>query len=127
MVFVNEHERLRRDPGARGAVPVPAHGVDVAATPIDVPKRAPIQQPRPRIASPSASSLGCIGGLIRLAVFAIVVWYVGKWLLAIPEVRTLISALRSGVFSDDQVTAAIDAVRTHIFQLVGVSPGSPGR
>jgi hypothetical protein len=126
MVFVDEGERPWHDAQPKRAAS-PDHTVGVARTPVDVPKRAPIQRPEPPRVSASVSSLGCIAGLVRLALFALVVWYVGKWLLAIPEVSTLVSALRSGVYSDDQVNAAIDAVRTHVLQLVGISTASPHR
>ena len=120
MVFVDKGERPWRDARPNRPAP-PAH----AGTQADLPKRAPIQRPKPPMASAPASSLGCLAGLVRLALFVIVVWYVGRWLLSIPEVSRLVSALRSGAYSDDQVSAAFDAVRTHLLQLVGVSPASP--
>jgi len=126
MVFADESERHRR--GARAGRPATVdQSVSFGATPDAVPKRAPIERPAPRVASASVSSLGCIGGLVRLALFVFVVWYVGKWLVSIPEVAMLIAAFRSGSFSDSQVTAAIDAVRTHVLQLFGVSPAAPNR
>jgi hypothetical protein len=70
-------------------------------------------------------SLGCVGGLVRLVLFVAVVWYGGRWLLSIPEVKTLANALMSGSFTDEQLNAATNAVRTHILQLLGVSPSSP--
>jgi hypothetical protein len=69
-------------------------------------------------------SLGCIGGLVRLLLFVAVVWYGGRWLLSIPEVKTLANAAMSGSVSDDQLNAAINAVRTEILQLLGVTPSS---
>jgi len=122
MVFVDESERQRRDARESREPTAAEHSEEIARTHVDVPRRAQIQRPRLRKASASASSLGCAGCLVRLALFAVVVWYGGRWLLSIPEVRTLLTALRSGAFSDDQVNAAINAVRIHILQLVGASP-----
>ena len=126
MVFVNEGERPWHDaPPKRPSAA--EHIIGIAGTHVDVPRRAPVPRPTAPIASAPVSSLGCIAALARLALFAVVLWYVGKWLLAIPEVGTLVSALRSGLYSDDQVNAAIDAVRTHVLQLFGVSHASPHR
>ena len=58
-------------------------------------------------------------------VFGAIIWYGGRWLLSIPEVNLLVDALRGGSFSDEQITAAIDAVRTHILQFFGLSTSSP--
>src|SRR5262245_54110049 len=119
MVFVGESERHQRiaQPGRPASVD---QSVRFGSTPVDVPRRTTIQRPTPRM--PSAASLGCLATVVRLAFVGAVFWFGGKWLLSIPEVRTLISAFRSGAFSDDQVSAAIDAVGAHIRQLFGASP-----
>ena len=65
------------------------------------------------------SSVGCLGCLTRLALLVAIVWYVGGWLRSIPEVRTLLDGFLSGSISDDQVNAAVEAVRTQIEQLFG--------
>jgi hypothetical protein len=57
-------------------------------------------------------------------VFVALAWYGGRWLLSIPEVKRLWDAWMAGSFSDDQVTAAINAVRTQILQLLGASPST---
>ena len=56
---------------------------------------------------------------MRLLIFGAIVWYVGKWLLAIPEVRTLVNAFTSGALTDDQLNAAGAAIRVHLLQLLG--------
>ena len=62
---------------------------------------------------------------MRLLLFAAVIWYVGRWLLSIPEVKKLADAWMAGSYSDDQVNAAINAVRSQVLQLLGVSPSTP--
>jgi hypothetical protein len=62
---------------------------------------------------------------VRLIVFGAAIWYGGRWLVSIPEVKSLVDALRGGSFSDDQITAAINAVRTHILQWLGGWTSSP--
>jgi hypothetical protein len=62
---------------------------------------------------------------VRLIAFGAVIWYGGRWLLSIPEVQSLVDALLSGSFSDDQIAAAIDAVRAQILQWLGASTSSP--
>jgi hypothetical protein len=125
MVFADEGERPWHDAPPNRPASI-SHLGGTARAQIDVARRAPIQRPESRV-SPSVSSLGCVAGLARLALFAVVVWFVGKWLLSIPEVSTLVNSLKSGVYSDYHVNAAIDAVRTHVLQLFGVSPASPHR
>ena len=56
---------------------------------------------------------------MRLLIFGAIVWYVGKWLLAIPEVRALVNAFTSGAFTDDQLNAAVTAIRDHLLGLLG--------
>jgi len=56
---------------------------------------------------------------VRLLIFGAIVWYVGKWLLAIPEVRALVNAFISGALTDDQLNAAGTAIRDHLLQLLG--------
>jgi len=82
------------------------------------PRLPSFDQSRPRIATRSAP-LGCLTSLVRLAIFVGIVWYVSKWLLAIPEVRALVDALVSGALTDAQLQAAITAVRDRVLQLVG--------
>ena len=127
MVFVDEGERRSRivDDIARQTSQID----NGAVTPTALPQapRSTTVQPRvqPRIPRPpSPSGLGCTGCLVRLVLFAIVIWFAGKWLLTIPEVRTLVSSFLSGSFSDDQVTAAINAVRANILQLLGGTTSS---
>lgn len=127
--FVEELELVKRDAGQilDGASAVDQRG-DVDATP---PPRAErprsIQRrKRDRASTPvQGQSLGCFGCLGRLIVFGAVIWYGGRWLLSIPEVQSLVDALRGGSFSDDQITAAIDAVRAQVLQLLGASTSSP--
>jgi RNA polymerase subunit RPABC4/transcription elongation factor Spt4 len=92
--------------------------------PIRTVRPRPVQRKVTRtVTTPTPTpSVGCLGCLVRLVIFAIVLWYVSRWLLAIPEVQTLVNAFRSGSFNDDQVNAAIEAIRTHIAQLLGGSP-----
>src|SRR5262245_26840386 len=52
--------------------------------------------------------------LIRLAIFVWLVWYVGGWLLKIPEVLVLKDRVVAGHFSDDDFKAARDAVGDRI-------------
>lgn len=61
-------------------------------------------------------STGCLLALVRLLIFAAIVWYVGRWLFAIPEVRAVVDALASGSVSDEQLKAAVTAIRDHVFQ-----------
>ena len=56
---------------------------------------------------------------MRLLIFGAIVWYVGKWLLAIPEVRVLVNAFISGAFTDGQLNAAGTAIRDRLLQLLG--------
>ena len=71
------------------------------------------------IASAGSAAVGCLGSLVRLAIFVGIVWYVGRWLLAIPEVRTLVDAFGAGALTDAQLTAAMTAVRDRVLELVG--------
>jgi hypothetical protein len=66
-----------------------------------------------------ARPAGCLAALVRLLIFGAIVWYVGKWLLAIPEVRALVNAFMSGALTDDQLNAAGTAIRDHLLQLLG--------
>src|SRR4030095_2854830 len=50
------------------------------------------------------------GTLIRLAIFAFLVWYAAGWLLQVPEVRVLKEAFQRGDVTDDVVRAAGDAL-----------------
>jgi len=79
---------------------------------------------RPPWAGPSTTSrlarpAGCLAALVRLLIFGAIVWYVGKWLLAIPEVRALVNAFTSGALTDDQLNAAGTAIRGRLLQLLG--------
>ena len=65
---------------------------------------------------------GCLTGLVRLGLLLAVLWYGSQWLLSIPEVVTLRDAVMSGSFSDDQVSAASEAVQARVRQLFGASP-----
>ena len=85
------------------------------------PSRSPSldRQPRP-IASTRSASVGCLTSLVRLGIFVGIVWYVRKWLLAIPEVRAPVDAFLSGAFTDAQLDAAMTAVRHRVLQLAGM-------
>jgi hypothetical protein len=93
-----------------------------------VPARMPPRRPRPGIQpapspaarrpSPAAASTGCIAGLVRLVIFVAVIWYGGGWLFGIPEVAHLRDAMLTGSFSDQQVNAALDAIREHVAELL---------
>ena len=125
MVFIDESERRWRDTHDARQPPAPVdQNVTVAATPVRLRRPAPLQRPARTVPAPPSLSLGCIGGLVRLLVFAAVVWYGGRWLLSIPEVKSLANAAMSGSFSDEQLNAAINAVRTQILQLLGLPSSS---
>jgi TonB family protein len=73
---------------------------------------------------------GLIAGLIRLAIFVAILWYITSALLRIPPIRAFKDALVSG--DATQVTTAADGVRswfqallTNTFGTTG-SPGSSG-
>jgi hypothetical protein len=96
----------------------------VARLPARMPPRrpGPMIQPAPssttRRSSPAAASAGCIAGLVRLVIFIAIVWYVGRWLFGIPEVASLRDAMLTGAFSDQQVNAALEAIRAHVADLL---------
>jgi hypothetical protein len=69
-----------------------------------------------------AQLTGCLTGLVRLGLLLAALWYGSQWLLSIPEVVTLRDAVVSGSFSDDQVSAAGEAVQARVRQLFGGSP-----
>jgi len=126
MVFIDESElRYREASEADRLTAAGQHVDDLPITPAR--SRRPESVPRLKIPveSTAAASFGCLGGIVRLLLFAAVIWYVGRWLLAIPEVKRLADAWMAGSYSDDQVTAAINAVRTQVLQLLGVSPSTP--
>jgi hypothetical protein len=58
---------------------------------------------------------------VRVVIYVAIVWYVGRWLVAIPEVRALVNAFISGAFTDDQLNAAVSAIRDHLVRLLGVN------
>ncbi len=128
-VFAEERELLRREAGQvlRGASAVDQSGGIDAIPPTRVERPRSIQRPkRARDSTPvERQSLGCFGCLVRLVVFGAVIWYGGRWLLSIPEVKSLVDALRGGSFSDDQIAAAINAVRMQILEWLGASTSSP--
>jgi hypothetical protein len=126
MVFIDESELPGRE--ARDVARLTAaaqHVDDLPARPARAPRPGTVQRPKLPVESTAAPSLGCLGSVVRLLLFAAVIWYGGRWLLSIPEVKRLADAWMAGSFSDDQVNAAINAVRTHILQLLGVSPRTP--
>jgi TonB family protein len=67
--------------------------------------------------------------MIRLAIFVWIVWYVGGWLLKIPEVLALKDRVVAGHFSDDDLTAARDAIgaRIQTFLRNAQDPNPPSR
>ena len=88
------------------------------------PARSTSVQPPPRATASTASgpakaAAGCLAAIVRLAIFVAIIWYAGKWLIGIPEVRTLLNAFMSGAFSDDQLNAAVTAIRDHLLRLLG--------
>jgi TonB family protein len=76
-------------------------------------------------AAPSFS----LAPLIRLAIFVWIMWYVGGWLLRIPEVLVLKDRMQAGHFSDDDLKAARDAIGERIQTFVRNSqdPNPPPR
>ena len=125
MVFIEERERRWRETHAATQPPAPVdQTVRVQTTPVRTPRPAPVQRPARPVPVRPPLSLGCIGGLVRLLLFVAVVWYAGRWLLSIPEVKTLANAVMSGSVSDDQLNTAVNAVRTEILQLLGITPSS---
>lgn len=50
--------------------------------------------------------------------FAVALWFTGRWLLSIPEVRTLGEGILNGGFSDDQWNAAARAIRDSLADLL---------
>jgi hypothetical protein len=66
-----------------------------------------------------ARPAGCLAAVVRLVIFGAIVWYVGNWLLAIPEVRALVNAFTSGAFTGDQLNAAVTAIRGRLLGLLG--------
>ena len=125
MVFIDEGERRWRETRESTQPPAPVdQSVSVQATPVRMRRPAPVQRPVRPVPSTPPLSLGCIGGLMRLLLFVAVVWYGGRWLLSIPEVKTLANAVLTGSVSDDQLNTAVNAVRTQILQLLGVTPSS---
>jgi hypothetical protein len=79
-------------------------------------------QPAQAAQAVAAQFAGCLTALVRLGLLLAALWYGSQWLLSIPEVVTLKDALVSGAFSDDQASAAAEAVRTRLRQLFGGSP-----
>ena len=61
-------------------------------------------------AAPSFS----LAPLVKFVIFALIVWNVGKWLLAIPEVLVLADRVQAGHFSDTDLQAARDAIGARI-------------
>lgn len=80
--------------------------------------RATTAARRAKSSTTKSSASGCLFGLVRFAIYVAIVWYVGNWLYAIPEVRTLLSAFASGAFTDAQLNAALNAIRDHLFSLL---------
>jgi hypothetical protein len=119
--FVEEPELVERD-----ASQVLRADVDATPpTPAERPRSSRRRKPDRASTPVQRQSLGCFGCLVRLIAFGAVIWYGGRWLLSIPEVQSLVDALLSGSFSDDQIAAAIDAVRAQILQWLGASTSSP--
>ena len=125
MVFIDESELRSREASEVDRLAAAGQHVDDLPT---MPARAPRPVSIPRlkrpIASTAAPSFGCLGSLLRLLLFIAVLWYGGRWLLSIPEVKRLVDAWMAGSYSDDQVNAAVNAVRTQVLQLLGVTPAS---
>jgi hypothetical protein len=126
MVFIDESELRWREAGEVARLTAADQHVDDFPT---TPARAPRPESVPRLKFPvestAAPSFGCLGSVVRLLLFVAVIWYAGRWLLTIPEVKRLADAWMAGSYSDDQVTAAINAVRTQVLQLLGVSRATP--
>jgi hypothetical protein len=126
MVFIDESElRYREASEADRLTAAGQHVDDLPIPPARTPRPRTVQRPTLRVESTAAPSFGCLGSVIRLLLLVAVVWYGGRWLLSIPEVKKLVDAWMAGSYSDDQVTAAINAVRTQVLQLFGVSPTTP--
>src|SRR5262245_48032137 len=70
-----------------------------------------------------------LGPFIRLAIFVWVMWYVGGWLLRIPEVLLLKDRVVAGHLSDDDLRAARDAIgeRIQTFLRKSQDPNWPPR
>jgi hypothetical protein len=123
MVFIDESELRSREASEVDRLTAAGQHVDdLPITPARAPRPGTVQRPTLRVESIATPSLGCLGGVVRLLLFVAVVWYGGRWLLSIPEVKSLVDAWMAGSYSDDQVNAAINAVRTQVLQLLGVSP-----
>ena len=126
MVFIDESElRYREASEADRLTAAGQHVDDLPIPPARTPRPRTVQRPTLRVESTAAPSFGCLASVIRLLLLVAVVWYGGRWLLSIPEVKRLVDAWMAGSYSDDQVTAAINAVRTQVLQLFGVSPTTP--
>ena len=123
MVFIDESElRYREASEADRLTAAGQHVDDLPIAPARAPRTGRVQRPTLRVESTAAPSFGCLGSVSRLLLLGALVWYGGRWLLSIPEVKRLVDAWMAGSYSDDQVTAAINAVRTQVLQLLGVSP-----
>jgi hypothetical protein len=66
----------------------------------------------------SAQPSGCLAPFARLILFVVALWFVGRWLLSIQEVRALGEAILSGAFSDEQWNAAARAIRESVADLL---------
>jgi hypothetical protein len=126
MVFIDERElRSREASEADRLTAAGQHVDDLPSAPARAPRPGTVLRPTLRVESTAAPSLGCLASIVRLVFVAAVVWYVGRWLLSIPEVKRLADAWMAGSYSDDQVNAAINAVRTQVLRLLGVTPATP--
>ncbi len=85
------------------------------------------QQPRQRaVTTARASSPGCaLGGLIRLIVFAGILWYAWTYLRAIPEVQVVRDQIERGESPD--FTPVVEALRTRVQRALGeeTTPDAP--
>lgn len=72
-------------------------------------KRARQQQAARDVKAAAASGAGCIAGLVRLAIFAAIIYYGGSALLRIPEVANVKDAIQRG--DTDALDSALQALR----------------
>jgi hypothetical protein len=84
------------------------------APPAQPRRPATVSTGRPQPAQPS----GCLAPFARLILFVVLLWFVGRWLFSIQEVRTLVEALVNGGFSDEQWNAAARAIGESLADLL---------
>lgn len=63
-----------------------------------------------------------LGRLVRVTIFAILLWYAASWLLEISEVRSLKDAFQHGELTDQDLRAARDAVFARLDAVLGRTP-----